>query len=240
MILEDFLTAGPHHQKLELLRADYPIVFHSVGLNIAGTDPFDLNLLQRYKDIYARFEPEWVSDHLCWSSNKGVYHHDLLPFPKTEEALKHVTKRVLFLQEFFEQTIVIENITSYLQLSDSIAEPSFLNKLVAATDCELLLDISNVLINAANHHFDPSEFFEPLNMRAVRQIHLSGGAFDGVRMIDSHSSTVNELDIEVTRHLLRKHGPIPVLLERDDNIPSFQSLHDEMETISRKINRHHH
>ena len=112
VIADDFLSSGPHWEKLQELCKTYPIVMHSVGLNIGGTQKFVGQHLKKYRTIYDTFSPLWISDHLCWSAHNGFYHHDLLPIPKTHAALQHASDRINYLQDFFSRGLCIENITA--------------------------------------------------------------------------------------------------------------------------------
>lgn len=228
VIIEDFLEDGPHHRKLEKIRERYPIVFHSVGLNLGGVDAFDLERLTSMKDLYEKFQPEWISDHLCWSSHRGSFHHDLLPIPKTKEGLSNVSERINYLQSFFKRKLVIENITSYIDYkTEEYEEIDFIENIVKNTGCELLLDITNVSINCKNRGIDSSKFFSEFPFDFVKQGHLSGASEDGNILIDSHSNSVQKKDIEILKKIYSNGFKFPVMIERDSNIPAFEVLEAE-------------
>jgi uncharacterized protein (UPF0276 family) len=234
VIVEDFLSEGPHHKKLEKLREDYPIALHSIGLNLGGVDAFDIDHLNKFKEIYQRFEPNWISDHLCWSAINGVKHHDLLPIPRTQEALRNVCERISYFQDFFNRQLVIENITAYIDYQESVfSEIDFLTEIVKTTGCGLLLDITNARINAQNRKVDFKDYFESFPLESVKQIHLSGGSVDNGVLIDSHNSEVNAVDIEILSGILSKGYKIPAMIERDADIPSFEVLEEERKSISK-------
>ena len=58
-----FCEGGLSLHNLELVRQEYPIVFHSVGMSIVGTDPLDLSWFAKLKELIDRFQPTWISDH---------------------------------------------------------------------------------------------------------------------------------------------------------------------------------
>ncbi len=237
VISDDFLEAGPHWDKLTKLRADYPIVLHSIGMNIGGIDPFDIDYLASLKNIYQIFEPEWISDHLCWSSHNGKYHHDLLPIPKTNEALKVVVERVNFLQDYFKRTLVLENVTQYIDFSISeMSEIEFIKEIVAQTDCKILLDITNVIINHNNRKKDYMSYFNNFPMDSVQQFHLAGGFVDESGLwIDSHTQKVQNTDLEVLQSLCKSGKKIAGIIERDGNLPSFEELEKERVSIENEF-----
>src|SRR4051812_22017956 len=50
---------------LERLREHYPIVIHGVSLSVGSTEPVDRVHLAKLRELYARIDPAWISDHLC-------------------------------------------------------------------------------------------------------------------------------------------------------------------------------
>ena len=229
VITDDFLTDGPHHNKLEKLRNHSPIALHSVGLNIGGVDPIEKSLVRRFKEIYDRFEPEIISDHLCWSAHKGSFHHDLLPIFKSKESLNLVCDRIQSLQDTFKRPLILENITSYIDYkTEEFSEIDFLNEILARTGCALLLDISNVIINHKNRKMDPTAYFDSFPIKSVKQIHLAGGVLEEDTYIDSHSKSVEPEDVSWCLSLIKKEShSIPILIERDANLPTLKELEKE-------------
>lgn len=230
--LEDFLEYGPHHQKLLELRKDYPIVMHSIGLDLGGCDSYDIAYLKQVKGLYEKFQPEWISDHLCWSSSEEKFHHDLLPIPKSKEGLKNLCDRINYLQNFFNRTLVLENITSYVDFKEEeYEEIEFIEEVLKNTECYLLLDITNVLINHINRGSSYQNYFDRFPMGKVKQIHLSGHAKGEGILIDSHSDEVGKEDIHILTKIYKKESKIPAMIERDDNIPNFKVLNSERKLI---------
>ena len=238
VIVEDFLSPGPQHAHLLTLRENKPIAFHSIGLNLGGISRFDIGLLGKYKDLYDKYQPKLITDHLCWSEHGGRFHHDLLPIVKTKEALKNVCERVSYLQDFFQRELCLENITSYIDYKDEdFGEIEFIEAMTQKTGCKLLLDISNVLINHNNRKLDPKDYFAQFPLHAVKQVHISGGSFDSDTgwMIDSHSDKVALDDIEILKALREKGLDAPVLVERDAEVPPFKDLEEERLEIERRV-----
>lgn len=235
VMVEDFLTPGPHHNKLERLAEDYPITFHSVGLNVGGSEGPDGRewcYLKSLKELYELYKPAVISDHLCWSAQGGLYHHDLLPIPRTHAALEYVCERIDFLQHYFRRTLCLENITTYLDFQEEdFSELSFIKEVVQRTGCCLLLDLSNVLINHLNRDEDPQTYLQAFPLEQVSYIHLSGGSKRDGLHIDSHSSAVQAEDIAVLKALYQRGHALPALVERDEDIPPFQIFEDERQRI---------
>ena len=107
IISENYMVPGgkPLHF-LDKVRADYPMVMHGVSLSIGSTDPLDRRYLSQLKNLAERVQPQWISDHLCWTGVRGQNMHDLLPLPYTEEAVQHVVDRVQQVQAILLQRLV--------------------------------------------------------------------------------------------------------------------------------------
>jgi uncharacterized protein len=237
---DDFLSEGPHHQKLLKIREDYPINFHSIGLNVGGVDTFEKEYLNSFKVLYEKFEPTYISDHLCWSAHGGKYHHDLLPVLRNKESLDHVISRINYLQDYFKRPLLLENITSYIDYKDNIySESEFIKNICEQTGCFLLLDVSNVLVNAKNKSVNPVDFFEHYPLERVKQGHLAGGFLtENNVVIDTHSDMVEIEDIQFLKDIYNKGFNFPVIIERDANLPSFLQLEDERLKIQGLLDDH--
>ena len=191
-ISENFMMDGgrPLHV-LEHVRRDVPVVFHGVSLSIGATDPIDEDYLTRLRELARRFEPRWVSDHLCWTGAKRHNLHDLLPLPWNEDVLAHVTDRVLRVQDALGRRLVLENVSSYLSFSHStMSEAEFLVALAERADCHILLDVNNVYVNAFNHQFDARAFIDSMPRARVVQLHLAGHSNMGTHLLDTHDAPV--------------------------------------------------
>src|SRR5438132_3278228 len=143
VISENFMVEGGRPlQVLEGVRSHYPIVMHGVSLSIGSVDPLNLGYLKQLGANVRRFEPAWVSDHLCWTGVGGHNSHDLLPMPYTEEALAHVADRVREVEDVLGAPLILENPSTYLEFTAStMPEWEFLARLCEATGCGLLLDV---------------------------------------------------------------------------------------------------
>ncbi len=236
VITENYLVPGgkPLHY-LDHIRADYPMVMHGVSLSIGGTDTLNFDYLRQVKTLAERIEPAWISDHLCWTGVNGVNLHDLLPLPYTEEAIQHVANRVSTVQDFLGRRILLENVSSYITYSHSeMSEWDFLSTVAERSDCLILLDINNIYVSAHNHDFDPLVYLRNVPVNRIQQFHLAGHLNLGNIIIDSHGDKVIDPVWSLYEAALHRFGPISTMIERDDNIPSFEELLAELE-MARKI-----
>jgi uncharacterized protein (UPF0276 family) len=178
---------------LEEIRARYPVVIHGVSMSIASTDPLDLDHLYQLKELAARIEPKWVSDHLCWTGVHGFNLHDLLPIPYTQEALDHVAARVHKVQELLGHPLTIENVSRYVCFSQSeMTEWEFLTELTRQTGCWLLLDVNNVFVGEFNHGYDALDFIRGVPASQVVQFHLAGHSDMETYIVDTHDHPVRD------------------------------------------------
>lgn len=239
-----FGAGGPPLGFLAQVRRDYPLSLHGVGLSLGGTDPLDMTHLQKLKSLITRFAPGLISEHLCWSSIGGIHLNDLLPLPYTEEALQHVSGRIRRTQDYLQQEILIENVSSYLQYHHStLAEEEFLAEVAARAGCGILLDINNIYVNAVNHGFDPHAYLRAIPVTAVREMHLAGFAVnhydEGDILIDHHGAPVAQPVWDLYREALERFGPIPTLIEWDTDIPPLSVLLQEARTAETLLERRH-
>ncbi len=231
IISENYLVPGgkPLYY-LEQIRAHYPMVMHGVSLSIGTKDPLNLDYLKQLKQLADRVEPAWISDHLCWTGVNGLNMHDLLPLPYTEEAIAHVSDKVIQVQDYLGRRILLENVSSYLTYRDSqLSEWAFLRAVAERSDCLILLDINNIFVSAHNHGFEPIEYLEGVPSERIWQFHLAGHSYDGAYIVDTHDASVIDPVWDLYAEALTRFGPVSTMIERDDKIPPLNELLVELD-----------
>ena len=231
ILSENYMVAGgkPVHY-LHAIREDYPMVMHGVSLSIGSTDPLNTNYLKGLKTLIRDVEPEWISDHLCWTSLGEINSHDLLPLPYNQEALEHVVSRVQQVQEFLGRTLLLENVSSYISYRESeMTEWAFFNEVCTRAGCRMLLDINNIYVSARNHGFDPIDYLNGITPELVQQFHLAGHSDFGDYIIDTHDHDVPDPVWSLYGEALQRFGAVSTMIERDDDIPEFPVLFAELE-----------
>ncbi len=231
LIAENYMVPGGKPlAMLDAIRADYPVALHGVSLSIGSTDPLDRDYLTRLKQLARRVEPLWVSDHLCWTGVAGRNSHDLLPLPCSEEALRLVVANVRQVQDVLGERILLENVSSYLEFSDSVmSEWAFLKAVAEQADCLLLLDVNNVYVSSVNHGFDPREYLRQLPAERIQQIHLAGHSDHGDYIVDTHDHPVCNAVWALYRDACIRFGEVAAMIERDDHIPPLAELIAELD-----------
>ena len=214
--------------KLENLRADYPFSLHSVGTSIGSTDGLDFEYLKKLKLLIERFEPTLVSEHLCWSGAHGVHLHELFPLPHNEETVNHVADRVSEIQEYLGRKISIENVSAYQTFDESTLEESeFITEIAKRSGSGILLDLNNIFINEANLNLCAKSYIKNIPANLVTEIHLAGGEQREDYILDSHNCPVWDEVWELYQIAMKKFGPVPTLIEWDNDLPEFDLLMEE-------------
>ncbi len=230
---ENYMVAGgPHLAWLEAIRAHHAISLHGVALSLAADAEPDPAHLTRLTELACRVQPALISEHLAWSTWRGVYHPDLLPFPRTDEALVRVTVNVSRTQDALQRRIAIENPSHYLHMEGHARdEIDFLTELARRTGCGLLLDINNVYVSARNLGYSAEAYLDAFPGESVMEIHLAGHTPDpnlgAALLVDSHDAPVAPEVWALYARLIARIGARPTLIERDDNLPDFATLFAE-------------
>ena len=220
-----FGDGGPALAVLEGLRADYPLSFHGVGLSLGSADPLDERHLARLEALVRRFQPALVSEHHSWSSFGGIHANDLLPLPRTREAVEHVAGRIARVQDRLQRRILVENVSCYLELGESaFPDWEFADAVARRSGCALLLDVNNVYVSAANQGFDARAWLAAVDPSLVAEYHLAGHERDGERLIDTHAAPVAPEVWTLYREAVARIGPRPTVVERDACIPPLEAL----------------
>lgn len=231
ILTENYLVPGgkPLYY-LDQIKEHYPIVMHGVSMSLGSADPLNKHYMQQVKDLAARVNAKWVSDHVCWTGVHGKNTHDLLPLPYTEEAVKHFASKIRQAQDILNRPILIENASTYVTFSHStMTEWDFLREVTELADCYLLLDINNIYVSSFNHGFDANEYLTAIPAHRVKQFHLAGHTNNGDHIIDTHDHDVIDPVWQLYAKALNHCGKISTMIERDDHIPPLASLMKELE-----------
>lgn len=226
------VDGGPRLACLHAVAQRFPLSIHGVGLSIAGPAPLDEQHLQRLCRLVQALQPQLVSEHMAWSFDGQTYFPDLLAPTRTTELLDHVCRRIDRIQEQLGRRIAIENATHYSKdPGHTLSEAQFWSRLVARTGCAVLLDINNALLSAHNLGLPEDEalsWLAALPQQAVTEIHLAGYLSDpewgDALRIDHHGRHVAPETWAAYAQALRALGPVPTLIEWDNDVPDFQSL----------------
>ena len=240
---ENYLVAGgPRLRLLDAVRAVHPLSLHGVSMSLAGDAPPDAQHLQRVSALVRRIEPVLVSEHLAWSAWNGIQVPDLLPFPRSNDALRRIVSNIDRMQSALGRKVAIENPSHYLHIDGhEWDEIGFLTELVRRTGCGLLLDVNNVHVSSRNLGFDACAYLDRFPAASVMEIHLAGHSVDPALgeslLIDSHDAPIAPEVWGLYRHLVERIGARPTLIERDGNVPAFDELVRECHLAASELRR---
>ncbi len=235
------VDGGPFHHYLGLIREEYPLSIHGVGLSIGADQPLDKAHLDRLAVLLRRYEPASFSEHLAWSTHGDFFFNDLLPLAYDHASLERVCAHIDQVQEHLRRPLLLENPATYLEFSDCcLDEAAFISEVVKRTGCGLLLDLNNAYVSCTNHNRDVRAYINALPLHAVGEIHLAGFSEDrdaaGARLlIDQHGSPVDDAVWALYDETLKRLGPVPTLIERDNDIPALDALIREADRAERRL-----
>ena len=236
----DFMEIAPENwihvggalgKKLRFFTERYPFLIHGLSLSIGSPAPLDEQLVRDIKDFMAEHRIRMYSEHLSYCGDDG-HLYDLMPIPFTGDAVRYVADRVRRVQDILEQRIALENVSYYAPSDSSMTEKEFLLAVLEESDCDLMLDINNIVVNSINHQYDAGEFLRDMPAERIRYFHLAGHYVEAPDLrIDTHGSAVDDQAWALLDDAYSLFGPVPTLLERDFNFPPIEELLDEVRRI---------
>jgi len=231
---ENYLGRGGYYpHALERIAERYPIVTHGLTLSLGAIAEPDPSYLSALRSEVTRLDPPWHSDHLCFSSAGERVLHELLPLKFSEENVNRVAARAQRVAAFLERPFAIENITYYVHPGEpEMSELLFLQRVLEQSGAGLLLDVNNVYVNARNHGFDPYAFIAGLPLAKVVEIHVAGHhTLESGMLLDTHGRAVADPVLELLEWTIERVGPVPILLERDSDVPELSELLRELAAL---------
>lgn len=222
---------GRYGAALEQLSARHPITCHGLSLSLGGVAPLDETFLARVRRFLDRHQVALYSEHLSYCTDDG-HLYDLMPIPFTEEAVRHVAARIRRVQEILGRRIAVENVSYYAAPYQAMDEVDFVNAVLAEADCDLLLDVNNIYVNAINQGYDANDFLARMPTVRIASYHIAGHYDEADDLkVDTHGAAVKEDVWSLLQSAYRLHGVQPTLLERDFNFPAMPVLLAEVERI---------
>jgi len=237
---ENWMEVGGHWGRIVKQAIErFPVHAHGLSLSIGSPEELDYDFLGRIKTFLKDFGVEVYSEHLSFAKAANAHVYDLLPIPFREDAVRHVARRIREVQDFLERRIAIENVSYYTPVAAEMDEATFITRIVEEADCDLLLDVNNVYVNAFNHGYDTHEFISSLPLDRVVYIHMAGHEQVAPDLIiDTHGQPIIDPVYNLFDWTVQRIKPVPVLLERDFNYDDLKQLQQELSDL-RKITKKH-
>ncbi|MCB0346009.1 MAG: DUF692 domain-containing protein [Bdellovibrionales bacterium] len=237
---ENWMQIGGYWRRKLLQAAErYPVTAHGLSLSLGSPEPLDWEFLKGVKQFFEEVPVQIYTEHLSYAKCDNAHLYDLLPIPFREDAVHHVADRIKQVQDFLGRKIAIENVSYYTPVAPELDEHTFISAVVKEADCLLLLDVNNVYVNAFNHQYDAKDFISKLPLDKVAYIHMAGHEqVSDDLIIDTHGAEVIDPVYELFEWTAQRINPVPVLLERDFNIPDLEELLPELGRLNAIATRH--
>ena len=236
----DFMEVAPENwirvggrlgRKFRFFTERYPFLLHGLSLSIGAPSPLNETLLNDIKGFMQEHGIEFYSEHLSYCGDNGQL-YDLMPIPFTEEAVTYVAARIRRAQDILERRIAVENVSYYTPTDTSLTEAEFTLAVLEEADCDMLLDVNNIIVNSINHQYDANDFLQQMPKDRIKYFHIAGHYTEAEDLrIDTHGAAVDEQSWQLLGAAYDRFGAVPTLLERDFNFPPLEELLDEVRQI---------
>jgi hypothetical protein len=233
IVAENFDPAEPIPKPLELLRErGVAVIPHGISLSLGSAEPLDRRRLDHLARLAERLDSPLVSEHAAFVRAGGIEAGHLLPVPRTAAALDVLVENIAAAQQVLPVPLAIENITALVEWPESeFDEPAFLRELLERSGAGLLLDISNVFANCANHSRSAAAYLDELPLERIAYVHVGGGMFEGNAYHDTHAHAVVPEVVELIEQLAARTSLPGIMLERDDRFPAGDELTREFAAL---------
>lgn len=216
-----------------------PILIHSIDLSLVSVQPPLFNKIQKLKNTVKYIQPSWVSEHLSFSRSSEIEIDSFIPLQYTEEAVEVVSKHIKMLKSKIGVPVAMENITHDFSWPESdYAEVEFISRVVEKADCGLLLDITNLYINAHNLSYDPYTFLDSLPKERIMQLHVAGNSQDNGKLVDSHVGGIHPEVLGYMEWIFRNTSCRAALIERDSQLDCFEDLLQDIKVCKEVYNKY--
>ena len=224
-------VGGRYGEALQALSGRHPITCHGLSLSLGGMAPLDDTFLARTRRFLDQHHVSLYSEHLSYCSD-DCHLYDLMPIPFTDEAVRHVAAHIRQAQDALGRRIAVENVSYYAAPYQAMAEADFVTAVLAEADCDLLLDVNNVFVNAINHGYDARAFLARMPSARIASYHIAGHYDEADDLkVDTHGAPVKDDVWALLAMAYATHGVRPTLLERDFNFPPLAELCMETQRI---------
>lgn len=232
-------VGGTWKRRLDKIAEKYPILCHGLSLSIGSPDPLEMDFIKKLKAFLDEYDVPVYSEHLSYSKCDNAHLYDLLPIPFRQDAVDHIVERIKIVQDALERPLVLENVSYYTPVAAEMTEVEFINAIVRESDCKLLLDVNNVFVNAHNHQYEARQFIDAMPLDSVAYMHMAGHKqIQPDLIIDTHGSAIIDPVYELFDYTTARTKPVPVLLERDFNIPEMHELDGELSRMREIASKH--
>jgi uncharacterized protein (UPF0276 family) len=236
----DFMEVAPENwihvggklaSKFRFFTERYPFLIHGLSLSLGAPSPLNEALLHDIKAFMDEHGIRYYSEHLSYCGDRGQL-YDLMPIPFTSDAVHYVAARIRRAQDILERRMAVENVSYYAPADTEMSEIDFTLAVLEEADCDLLLDINNIVVNSINHRYDARAFMQAMPKDRVRYFHVAGHYVEAEDLrVDTHGDAVSDPVWQLLEEAYARFGPVPTLLERDFNFPPVAELLAEIRHV---------
>ena len=226
---EHFFDCG--ESTLRALADRYPISVHGLGLSLGTPEQIDATTLRQFRQVAEIADAKWISDHIAFTKSGDIDLGHLNPVPRTAASLQTLIAHAKQVMDYCGRPLLLENITSNLEMKGTFGETEFINRLCDQSGCGLLLDVTNLKINSHNHHYDPIDWLHELEPSIIKQIHIVGYHRSGDKLVDRHCDSIQDDLFALTQAVVRYGAIDSIFIERDGNFPSPDDLSQELQRL---------
>jgi uncharacterized protein (UPF0276 family) len=219
------------------LREMWPLAVHGVKTSLGSAEGFDRDRARKLARVARDVRGACVSEHVAFVRAGGVEIGHLTGLPFTREAIDVVARNVDGVRRLLPDVpLLLENVAwAFRWPDDAMDEGDFHAEVVAATGCEMLLDVGNLYANAVNSGRDPVELLGRYPLERVAMLHVAGGIFEEGFYYDTHAHPVPEGVFDLVARVLGSCGDVPMVLERDARFPPFGELTAEISRLTEAV-----
>ncbi len=216
-----------------------PTVAHGLSLSIGSVDKLNKKFVKQIKTFLDRYNIEYYSEHLSFSSLEGKQSYELLPVPMTKNMVNFISDKIKEVEDIIQRNLILENATYYYAPYAEMREVDFINEVFEKSGAKMLLDVNNVFVNSVNHGFKARKFIDEIDKSKIAYMHMAGhyNDEDSNLKIDSHGMPICSGVWKLLEYTL-KQVDAPVMIERDNNIPPLSELeleYNQMKEIVKRV-----
>ena len=236
VIADDLFRAPAQDRRaLRTLAAQTPVTLHGVSMGLASATRVETQRLADMARLCDEIVPVAWSEHLAFVRGGGIELGHLAASPRTDATIEGALANLQRAKEITGVAPAVENVATLIEPPGSDRdEASWVAEIVRNSDSDLLLDLHNLHANALNFNFDPHAYMSRMPAARIAMIHLAGGKWIGrlgaQRLLDDHLHDVPDPVYELLEAVAaRMPHSLTVILERDGNFPSIESLLAELQ-----------
>jgi len=202
-------------------RAELPVIFHPVHLNLWGPELESAENLAALRAHLAAVGSPWVGNDVGW------WHHRDAPFPGylyvapplTRAGVEQCAAHAAHVQAHLDVPLLLEN-PAVLFRNGDLHVLDFLAALHARTGAPLLLDLGHLLSFQLAHGLARDTALDGFPLDRVAEIHVAGGVITSGRFyVDDHGQPVREELFELLERILPRCTALRALTFEADGHP---------------------